>query len=278
MKVLVTGAAGQLGRALRTALPERGHEMVAADRARLDVTDPDAARSLFSAERPDAVINAAAWTDVDGAEADPEGAARVNAEGAGNLARAAEEIGAEIVQVSTDYVFDGEADAPYDERAETNPLQVYGRTKLAGEEAVREACARHYVVRTAWVYDTAGKNFALTMKGLSERRDIRVVSDQVGSPTYVPHLAAGLVRLLGSGRHGTWHMAGGGQASWFELASAIFAALGTDTPVAPCTTEEFPRPAPRPRFAPLVSVQDPPIPLPPWEEGVRDWARDVQRS
>ncbi len=275
MKVLVAGAAGQLGRALRTALPSAGHELVAADHARLDVSDLDATRALVAAERPDAVVNAAAWTDVDGAEADPDGAARVNTDGARNLALAATEANAELVQVSTDYVFDGETDAPYDENAATRPLQVYGRTKLAGEEAVREACARHYVVRTAWVYDTAGRNFALTMRGLAGRRDVRVVDDQVGSPTYVPHLAAGVAKLLGSGRHGTWHMAGGGRASWFELARAIFAALGSDTAVAPCSTQEFPRPARRPRFAPLTSVQDPPILLPAWEEGVLAWARDL---
>lgn len=273
MKILLTGARGQLGLALTTALAE--HQVLGADSKRLDVTDLEAVRAAVEAERPDLVVNCAAWTDVDGAEADPQGAFRVNALGPRNLALATRSCGAALLQVSTDYVFDGESDRPYCEFDETHPLQVYGRSKLAGEDAVRTYNERHYVVRTSWLYSTTRKNFALTMRSLAERAEVRVVADQFGSPTYVPHLAAGIARLLETEAYGTWHLAGCGQASWFDLARALYDALGIATPVQPVSTPEFPRPAVRPRFAPLTTVQSPEIQLPAWEEGVRDFARDL---
>jgi len=273
VKILLTGARGQLGLALTAALA--GHHVVGTDSKRLDVTNLEAVRAAMEAEQPDLVVNCAAWTDVDGAEADPQGAFRVNALGPRNLALATRTCGSALLQVSTDYVFDGESDRPYCEFDETHPLQVYGRSKLAGEDAVRTYNERHYVVRTAWLYSTTRKNFALTMRSLAEREEVRVVADQFGSPTYVPHLAAGIARLVETEAYGTWHLAGRGQASWFDLARALYGALGIATPVQPVSTPEFPRPAARPRFAPLATVQSPEIRLPAWEEGVRDFARDL---
>jgi dTDP-4-dehydrorhamnose reductase len=273
VKILLTGARGQLGQALTATLADQ--DVVAADSKRLDVTDLEAVRGTLEAERPALVLNCAAWTDVDGAEADPQGAFRVNALGPRNLALATRACGAALLQVSTDYVFDGEADRPYCEFDQTRPLQVYGRSKLAGEDAVRTYNERHYVVRTAWLYSSSGRNFAQTMRSLAERDEVRVVADQFGSPTYVPHLATAIARLVETEAYGTWHLAGRGQASWFELARALYDALGIATPVQPVSTPEFPRPAARPRFAPLTSVQSPEIRLPAWEEGVRDFARDL---
>ena len=206
MRVLVTGAGGQLGRALGPAL--RDHEVTALTRAQLDITDPAAVREAVRAHGPDLVLNAAAYNAVDRAETDREGAFAVNATGPRLLAEAAAGAGAAILHVSTDYVFDGEKGAPYDESDLPNPLSVYGRSKLAGEEAVRASNPRHYVVRTAWVYAASGKNFPLTILGLAEKGPVRVVDDQWGSPTYAPHLAQALAQLIVTGSFGTWHLAG----------------------------------------------------------------------
>jgi len=273
VKILLTGATGQLGRALRAALA--GHDVAAVGSRELDVTDLEAVRGTVESTGAELVLNAAAWTDVDGAQADPEGAFRVNGLGPRNLALATRACGAALLHVSTDYVFDGESDRPYCEFDATNPQSVYGHSKLAGEDAVRTFNERHWIVRTAWVYSPWRKNFALTMRGLASRDEVRVVNDQVGSPTYAPHLARGITRLVETDAYGTYHLAGGGQASWYDLTRALYAELGIETPVHPVGTEAFPRPAPRPRFAPLVSVQSPRIELPPWQEGVRAFARDL---
>ena len=273
MKVLVTGAGGQLGRALGPALADR--EVVALGHAALDITDLAAVRAAVAAHRPQAIVNAAAYNLVDEAESEPQAAQRVNADGPRSLAVAAAEAGAAILHVSTDYVFDGEAGRPYDEHDATNPLSAYGRSKLAGEMAVREANPRHFVVRTAWVFAPEGRNFPNSIRRLAAQGPVRVVDDQTGSPTYAPHLAQGLARLLPSGAYGTYHMAGAGAATWHALTVALFAALRLDCDVLRATTAEFPRPARRPRFAPLVTVREPPMVLPPWQEGVLAYARAV---
>lgn len=274
MKVLLTGATGQLGRALLPVLGD--HDVVGVGSRELDVGDLEAVRGAVQHAHPELVINCAAWTDVDGAEHDPHGAFRANAVGPRNLALATRELGAAILHVSTDFVFDGRAGRPYCEFDETRPLSVYGRSKLAGEDAVRTFNPRHYVVRTAWLYAPWGRNFALTMRERAEDGTVRVVSDQFGSPTYAPHLARGLAELAETRAWGTYHLAGRGQASWYELCRALYEALGIRTTVQPVPTEAFPRPAPRPRFAPLVTVQSPRLLLPPWEDGVRDFAAEAR--
>ena len=273
MKILLTGARGQLGQALLPALA--GHDVVALGSRELDIAELDAARAAVEGARADLVINCAAWTDVDGAEADPAGAFRANAVGPRNLALAARSAGAALLQLSSDYVFDGTSGRAYCEFDATNPLSVYGRSKLAGEDAVRTFLERHFVVRTAWLLSGRGRNFALAMRAQAGRPEVRVVADQFGSPTYAPHLARAIATLVESEAWGTYHLAGAGCASWYELACALYRALGVATPVRPVATSEFPRPAPRPRYAPLATVQSPRIELPAWQEGVAELARDI---
>jgi dTDP-4-dehydrorhamnose reductase len=273
LRVLLTGAEGQLGRVVRSGFGT--HEVIAPREADLDICDRRQVEETLDQARPDLLLNAAAYTDVDAAESDPEAAFAVNARGPGILAAATEQRGIPILHLSTDYVFDGEAGRPYDERDQTGPRTVYGRSKLEGEEAVRQANPRHFVVRTAWLYAAQGRNFPLTMLERAERPEVRVVSDQFGSPTFAPHLAAGLRELIETDSWGTYHLAGRGVASWHELASALYRELGIETPVRPVPTSEFPRPARRPRFSALTTIQEPQILLPPWEEGLKALAAAI---
>ena len=276
MKILLTGANGQLGTALQSSL--QAHQLVALGHAQLEITSLAAVRDAIAAHRPDVVINAAAFNDVDGAEAHPEEAYAGNALGPRNLAVATAAGGIPLLHVSSDYVFDGRAKRPYTEFDPTNPLSAYGRSKLAGEEAVRALNRRHYIVRTAWLFSTVGRNFAKTMCGLADRPEVRVVSDQYGSPTYAPHLAAALAQLIESGAFGTYHLAGKGGTSWFELTRTLYRHLGITTAVQPVSTAEFPRPAQRPRYSVLTTIQDPAILLPPWEDGAAAFAKAMQLS
>jgi len=274
VKILLTGAAGQLGTALQASL--RAHELIALGHSQLDITSLTAVRDAVAAHRPDLVINAAAFNDVDGAETRPEEAYAGNALAARNLAVATAARDLTLLHVSSDYVFDGTAKRPYTEFDTTNPRSTYGRSKLAGEEAVRALNRRHYIIRTAWLFSQIGRNFAKTICGLADRPEVRVVSDQYGSPTYVPHLADGLARLIGTDAYGTYHIVGRGGTSWFELTRTLYRLLGITTPVHPVATAEFPRPAERPRYSVLTTVQDPPIRLPSWEDGAAAFARAVQ--
>jgi len=266
VKILLTGAAGQLGRSLRHTLG--GHTVVACEHGRLDIGDLEAVREAVAAEKPDLVLNAAAYNRVDDAESDPLPAYRGNAVGPRNLALASAESGAVIVHVSTDYVFDGRGNRPYHEYDTPAPRSVYGASKLAGEIAVREANPRHYIARTAWVYHEEGGNFPRTMLSLKARDEVRVVHDQVGSPTYAPHLADALTRLIDTGAFGTYHFAGSGQASWYDFTCELYRSLGIATSVVPVTTDEFPRPAERPRYSVLGTLQEPRIVLPSWQDGL----------
>jgi dTDP-4-dehydrorhamnose reductase len=255
---LVTGARGQLGTDLCRVLAAAGVEkdqLLALGSDELDITSSTAVQAAFSDFRPQLVINAAAYTAVDQAETDEDRAFAVNAGGAALLAAAAARTGARLLQVSTDYVFAGDADQPYPVQAEPDPRSAYGRTKLAGEQAVRELAPDHgYVVRTAWVYGATGSNFVKTMAKLERARDtIEVVDDQRGSPTWSADLARSLVELAGSDAPpGTYHCTGSGETSWFGLARAVFEELGADPDrVRPTSTDKFPRPAPRPAYSVL---------------------------
>ncbi len=274
MKILLTGAGGQLGQALQVSL--RTHDVVALEHRQLDITQLNAVRDAVAAHQPHLVINAAAFNDVDKAETHPEEAYAGNALGPRNLAVATAARNLALLHVSTDYVFDGSAHRPYNEFDPTNPRSVYGKSKLAGEQAVRVLNQRHYVVRTAWLFSTVGRNFAKAICALAERPEVRVVSDQYGSPTYAPHLAEGLARLIDTGAYGTYHVAGKGGTSWFELTRTLYRCLGIRTPVHPVSTAEFPRPAERPRYSVLTTLQDPAIMLPPWEAGVAAFAQAAQ--
>jgi dTDP-4-dehydrorhamnose reductase len=268
MRLLVTGAAGMLGTDVVAA--GTGHEFVALARADLDITDADAVRSAVRDVRPDAVINCAAWTDVDGAETAEAEATAINGDGAGHVASAAAEAGAHIVHVSTDYVFAGDATEPYAEADATGPRTAYGRSKLAGERAVAAAApGAHAIVRTAWVFGPHGRNFVDTMLRLGGGRDeLSVVSDQVGCPTYTGHLAQALLEIAATRPNGVLHVAGGGRCSWFELACATFAQAGMPVTVHPIGTADYPLPAPRPAFSVLGSTRADAPTLPSWQEGL----------
>jgi dTDP-4-dehydrorhamnose reductase len=269
MKVLVTGASGMLGRDLVLAAGNAGHDVVGFGHTELDVTDRALTEGKLEAERPDLVINAAAWTDVDGAEEAEEEAMAVNGTAAGHLAAAAHAIGAGIVYVSTDYVFDGEKGAPYVESDQPAPLSAYGRTKLAGEEATAAAAPRHFIVRASWLFGVGGGNFVETMLRLAaDHGEVLVVRDQVGSPTYTWHLAHGIVRLIEGIEYGIHHMAGGGSCSWYEFAQEIFEQAQVDRKVLSATTDMLGRPAPRPALSALASQREHAIELPGWRDGL----------
>ncbi len=269
MKLLVTGAAGMLGRDVMLAAGNAGHQVVGFGHAELDVADAAAVSAKIEGERPDVVINCAAWTDVDGAEEHEEEATRINGVGAGNAAAAAAAVGASVVYVGSDYVFDGSKGAPYVETDQTAPQSAYGRSKLAGEEATRAANKRHFIVRSAWLFGIGGRNFVETMLRLAtDHGEVLVVRDQVGSPTYTWHLAYGIVRLIEGVEFGIHHMAAAGACSWYEFASEIFEQAGVECKVMSATTEMLGRPAPRPAYSALESQREHAIGLPSWQDGL----------
>jgi dTDP-4-dehydrorhamnose reductase len=269
-RLLVTGAGGMLGRAVVDAANRLGHEVHACTRAELDIVDADATRLALVSSRPRAVINCAAYTDVDGAESDWQGAEAVNAQGARNVAAAAAEVGAFVVHVSTDYVFDGSKREPWLESDPVAPLGVYGETKLAGERAVASANPAHAIVRTAWLFGAGGRNFVDTMLALGAQRDeVSVVTDQVGCPTWTGHLAGALVEVAERpDETGIHHIASSGSCSWNELALETFDRAAIDCRVLPATSEQFVRPAARPAYSVLGTQRRDPLVLPPWQDGL----------
>lgn len=278
MRMLITGAGGMLGHDVRRAAEQRGHEAIALTRVALDITDPRAVADAVARARPDRVINCAAFTDVDGAEADYDRAQAVNATGAANVGGAAVAAGAWTVHVSTDYVFDGRGHRPYRESDRTCPVSGYGRSKLEGEHALAAAApGRHTIVRSAWLFGLTGACFPKTiLRACRERDTLRVVADQVGCPTFTGHLGPALVELAaGSPPPGVLHVAGGGECSWFQLASAIVAGSGSSCQVSPCTTAEFPRPAPRPAYSVLRSERGA-VELPHWRRGLDEFLAGVE--
>jgi len=277
----VTGAAGMLGHDVARAGERAGHELVLVDLPEIDVTDAAAVDELLGrvAAEPgslQAVVNCAAWTDVDGAESKREQAHAVNADGAGNLARGAARIGAALLHLSTDYVFDGLAPTDADGRPRayvesdpTGPRSVYGTTKLDGERQVLSASPRHTVVRTAWLYGVDGPNFVETMLRLAgEAQAVQVVDDQVGSPTWSGHLAPALLGLLEREVRGLVHLTGGGEVSWNGFAKEIFRQAAVDCAVEQASSEQMARPAPRPAWSALASERDDVLPMPDWRDGL----------
>jgi dTDP-4-dehydrorhamnose reductase len=251
---LVTGADGQLGTDMVAVLTMYGEHVVGAGRDELDVTDRSSVTSAVARARPDVVVNCAAYTAVDAAETDEAAAEAVNAAGPTLLAGAARAVGSRLIHVSTDYVFDGAAAAPYAEDTPVAPSSAYGRTKAAGELAVLDPAIDGFVVRTAWMYGAVGTNFVKTICRLaSEQPTVEVVDDQIGSPTWSLHLARALAALgTSSARPGVYHCTNAGEASWHVLARAVFAELGLDPArVVPTSTDRHPRPAPRPRYSVL---------------------------
>jgi dTDP-4-dehydrorhamnose reductase len=252
MKVLVFGESGQVARALTLAGPARGITIQTLNRAKADLSDPAACATAIMATDADAVINAAAWTAVDAAEAEEDAAQIINADAPGAMAQACAARGLPFVQISTDYVFDGSAGPAWTPAAPTGPLGAYGRTKLAGELAVLESGALAVILRTAWVFDGTGKNFVTTMLRLSETRDaLSVVADQIGGPTPADAIADACLTIAqklvdGTGQGGLHHFSGGPDVSWADFARAIFATAGRDVTVTDIATADYPTPAARP--------------------------------
>jgi dTDP-4-dehydrorhamnose reductase len=265
-----------LGGDVARAGKRAGHELILLTRADLDIVDLDSVDRAVRGSAADAVVNCAAWTDVDGAESQRGLAAAVNAQGAGNVARAAAAAGIPLVHISTDYVFDGRA--PLDERGEqrpyvesdpTGPRTAYGHTKLEGERLVLEASSQHTVVRSSWLFGVGGRNFVETMLRLAgERESVQVVDDQVGCPTWTGHLAPGLLGLIEREVHGLVHLAGAGYVSWNGFAREIFRQAELDCRVEGATTAQMARPAPRPAWSAIESERDEVIPMPDWRDGL----------
>jgi len=274
MRILITGAGGMLGSDVCRAATAAGLEAVAFDHGALDVSDAGAVAKAVGDACPDAVINCAAWTDVDGAESRIEEALAANRDGAANLARTAAAAGAWTVHVSTDYVFDGTKTSPYLESDEVNPLSAYGRSKLEGELAVADAAPdSHTIVRSSWLFGNAGHCFPKTILRLaSERDELTVVDDQVGCPTFTEHLAHALIELATARRlAGVAHVAADGECSWFEFAREIVAAAGASAEVKPGKTVDVARPAPRPSYSVLRSERSGTPMLPDWREGLEEF-------
>jgi len=248
VKVFVTGASGQLGRDVCRELEKREIPFRGVSSRELDIRDREAVLAAVRDYAPDAVIHCAAWTAVDAAEDEPEACFAVNAGGTAHVAAACAEIGAKLLYLSTDYVFPGDGERFYEPCDPTGPLSVYGRSKLAGEQAVREALDRHFIVRISWVFGAGGKNFVKTMLRLTETRtELGVVSDQIGSPTYTADLAPLLCDMIETEKYGTYHATNEGVCSWADFAEEIFRQTGKKIYVNHLTTEQYPAKAPRPR-------------------------------
>src|SRR5829696_1150543 len=269
MKVLVTGSNGQLGLELARILPERGHEVVALAREGLDVADPSAVERVVEEHSPEIVVNAAAYTNVDGCEKETDLAYSVNALGPRNLAQACERRRCQLLHVSTNYVFDGESARPYEPFDLPNPISAYGRAKLAGEEHVMRLTNRWYVVRSAGVYGM-GHNFVRTMLRVAGERDsLKVKDDEFISPTYARDLAEGIAGIIGEGRFGLYHLTNSGSCSWYEFTREIFRLANSSTEVVPIPRSEYPLPAARPANGILSSLGSPELRH--WSEALADY-------
>ena len=251
MKILITGSDGMLGHDLADVLKGK-HELILTTSKTLDITDKNHVIDFVSSQKPDMLINAAAYTDVDGCEKNQELAYTVNGEGVRNLAMACKKIGCGLVHISTDYVFNGENTRPWVEDDETGPISVYGKSKLEGEKAICEILDKYFILRTAWLYGVNGRNFPKTMLELAENHSkITVVYDEVGTPTYTLDLAQAISKLIETDCYGIYHLTNSGSCSWCEFARYIFEIAGADVEVVPVTADEFARPAPRPSYSVL---------------------------
>lgn len=279
MIILVTGSNGQLGHDVIKLLENSEHRVYGYDRKQMDITDEKAVFREVTKIKPDVIVHCAAYTNVDGAEKDQDGAYAVNTFGTKYLAMAAKEVDAKMVYVSTDYVFDGEAKEPYEVDSPTNPIGVYGKTKLGGEEAVKEILDKYYIVRTAWVFGKNGKNFVKTMLRLGkERGEIGVVADQYGSPTYTIDLAKFIIELIQTDKYGVYHATNNGTCSWYEFAVEIFKQAGLNVKVNPLTTEQYPTPAKRPKFSVLSKkkiAEEGFTPLQHWQDALNTYLKEI---
>lgn len=274
MKILITGSNGMLGHDLIEVLKDN-HELLLTTSKTLDITDGDSVMDFIVKSNPDIVINSAAYTDVDGCESNPDLAYNVNGEGVKNLALACREVDCPLVHISTDYVFNGQNDRPWVEDDEIGPISIYGKSKLKGEEHIKEILEKYFIVRTAWLYGVNGRNFPRTMLELAQNHsEITVVYDEVGTPTYTPDLAKGISELIETDYYGTYHLTNSGNCSWCEFARYIFEVADVDVNVIPVTASEFARPAPRPTYSVLENrnwVENGFEPLRNYKEAIKEY-------
>ncbi len=279
MKILVTGVKGQLGFDICRILSDRHINHQGVDIDDFDITDPTAVTAYIQSYQPTAIIHCSAYTAVDRAEDDPDLCARVNADGTRNIAAAAAQVGAALMYISTDYVFPGTGDRFYQPDDPMGPLSVYGKTKLAGEEAVRALCKNHFIVRISWVFGINGNNFVKTMLRLAETRsDLNVVCDQIGSPTYTYDLSRLLCDMIVTNRFGTYHATNEGTCSWAEFAAEIMRLGGKSTVIHPIPTSEYPTRAARPlnsRMSKDKLAQNGFAPLPHWKDALARYIKEL---
>ena len=280
--ILVTGVAGQLGTDVVRELKKRGVDHAGIDIDNLNITDSGSVLKYLSTYKPHSVIHCAAYTAVDKAEDEQELCYRVNADGTENIARTCREIDAEMIYISTDYVFDGKGDAPYETGALRAPVSTYGKSKLAGEEAVIRHLDKYYIVRISWVFSKNGNNFVETMLKLARsRNELSVVSDQTGSPTYTPDLAVLLCDMALSGKYGVYHATNEGYCSWAQFAAEIMHQSGSKCKINPISTEQYPTKATRPKNSRLskASLDEAGFArLPAWQEALERYLREMHNS
>lgn len=280
MRILVTGVKGQLGHDVVNELAKRGHTPIGVDVEEMDITDASAVEKEMKKEPLDAVIHCAAYTAVDAAEDNREICMRVNAEGTRNIARVCRELDLKMVYISTDYVFDGEGERPWEPDDPRDPLNVYGESKYQGELAVEEYLEKYFTVRIAWVFGVNGKNFIKTMLRLAEsQKEINVVNDQIGSPTYTYDLAVLLADMVETEKYGRYHATNEGLCTWYEFAKEIFRQAGVDIRVNPVSSDEFPAKAKRPhnsRMDKRKLAQNGFRPLPPWQDALKRYLEIIR--
>ena len=280
MKALVTGAAGQLGHDVMDELKKRGHEGIGVDVQEMDVTDAEKVRQVITAADVDAVIHCAAYTAVDAAEDNAELCRKINADGTEHIARVCRDMDLKMMYISTDYVFDGQGERPWDPDDERNPLNVYGQTKYEGELAIEQNLDKFFIVRIAWVFGMNGKNFIKTMLNLAKNHDrLTVVNDQTGSPTYTYDLARLLVDMIETEKYGRYHATNEGICTWYEFACEIFKQAGMNVSVAPVSSDEYPAKAKRPsnsRMDKSKLTANGFTPLPTWQDALSRYLKEIE--
>ena len=285
MKVLITGAGGMLGAEMAERFRQAGHTVIPTGRkpnlVSMDITDAQQVRTVFDEHRPQVVIHCAAMTNVDACERQPQQAYRVNAFGTELIAAHCQRVGAICVAISTDYVFDGSKGSPYHEYDSPNPLSVYGRSKYAGEQAVRSLCPRHYIIRTAWLYGTHGKSFPhFVLERVRAGESPSVIADQIGSPTFTADVAERLLQLLATDCFGTYHLTNAGPVSRYEFAQELLRLAGLPVNLTPLSLGEWQTPAPRPRYSALISWRLEWVGIPPlrsWREALAEFVQTALR-
>jgi dTDP-4-dehydrorhamnose reductase len=286
MKLFIVGCNGQLGQDMVRSALRKNVEVECADFPAVDITNAQSIGDAVDTVKPDVIINCAAYTAVDSCETEIDKAFAVNDIGVRHIALAAKRVRAKLVHISTDYVFDGTKNGPYVETDAPNPRSIYGKSKLAGEQELIKTYDRHFIVRIAWLFGTRGKNFLKTIRSLAEKgaatgEPVKVVNDQIGTPTYTMHVCNQILSLVNTDHFGLFHGTNEGWCSWFDFAKAIVSGYGIPAVVQPCTTEEFPRPAPRPANSVLENERLKKLGLnlmPQWEKGLEEYLQEEKLS